>query len=218
MKNITSIGMFAAIAFAVGMTGISLSDGTILLHDSTPSANVDGAAIQGHIEVIHTDADGNVKTYIQTDNSIMNDGRNCTAMLLFGQNDGCNAATAANMGKFTVIGITNSSTTLPDSTAQSTLPTEPQTDGLARKAGTLGTFTEATATFGATATQRISATFTYTDTASNTIGAAGLFNDTVIDTASAFALKKFPSNVTMAQNDQLTVNWDISISGTDAIQ
>jgi len=43
-----------------------------------------------------------------------------------------------------------------------------------------------------------------------------LFNSTSGADA-AFALKNFPSNVTMNNGDQLTVNWDITISGSDAV-
>jgi len=215
MKNATSIGMLAAIAFAVGMVGINFSDGTFALQTSTPTATSDGGSILGHIEIIHTDSEGNILSYQQTDNAIVNDGRNCTAMLLFGTNTGCRASNAAGLGKYTVIGVGNG-TALSGSTSQLLLNGEISDNNIARTTGTLGTFTNATATSDP-ATQRITAVFTWQGGSSNTINQAGLFNSTSTGTStSTFALKNFPSSVVMNTNDQLTVNWDISIDGTDA--
>ena len=219
MKNTTGIGMLAAIVFAVGMAGINLSDGTIELQSNTASSYSEGAGILGHIEVIHTDSEGNILSYQQTDNAIVNDGRNCTAMLLFGQNSGCTAGTAAALGKYTVIGISNGSA-LADTTLNTALPAEITGDDLEAVAGTLGTFTNSTADSDP-AIQRISNQFTYDSAASqtgNTINAAGLFNQTSIGAdRGVFALKNFPSSVTMNPGDQLTVNWDITIDGSDDI-
>lgn len=215
MKKATSIGMFAAIAFAVGMTGINLSDGTIVLQNS-PSATADGASILGHIELIHTDKEGNILSYQQTDNAIVSQGRACTAMLLFGENTECPAATKTDIGNYTTIGIGNGSLLAADTTAQA-LNSEITGDGLARALGTLGTYT-ATSGTGTDATQRITKQFTYTGSQSgNVISQAGLFNSTTISSDSTFALKNFPSNVTMNNGDQLTVNWDITVSGSDAV-
>lgn len=50
----------------------------------------------------------------------------------------------------------------------------------------------------------------------NTVNQAGLFNSTTAGaTSSAFTLKNFPSSIAINTNDQLTVNWDITIDGTD---
>ena len=204
--------MLAAIAFAVGMTGINLSDGTIALQN-TPSSAAEGASILGHIELIQTDREGNILSYQQTDNAIVSEGRSCTAMLLFGPNSECPAGTAAGLGNFTAIAIGNGTLLAADTTANS-LNSEITGDGLERVFGTLGTYT-ATSGSGTDAVQRITNQFTYTGSqANNVISQAGLFNSTSgADTA--FALKNFPSNVTMNNGDQLTVNWDITISGSD---
>lgn len=211
MKKTTSVGMFAAIVFAVGMAGISFSDGSLKLQDNTPASTMDGGSITGHIEIIHTDKDGNIRAYMQTDNAIVNDGRNCTAAVLFGYNTGCTDTTP---GPYNVIGVGNG-TALSGSTSQLLLNGEITGDGLSRVAGTLGTFTNATANSDP-AVQRISTVFTYSGSqGSNPINQAGLFNGTGSPT-STFALKNFPSTVNMNTNDQLTVNWDITIDGTDA--
>lgn len=214
MKNATNIGMLAAVAFAVGMVGVNFSDGTFMLQSDAPVATTDGGSILGHIEIIHTDSEGNILSYQQTDNAIVNDARNCTAMLLFGANSGCRAADASGLGKYTVIGVGNG-TTLSGSTSQLLINGEVTDNNISRTTGTLGTFTNSTATSDP-ATQRISATFTWQGGTTNTINQAGLFNDTsTASTTSTFALKNFPSSVAMNTNDQLTVNWDISIDGSD---
>lgn len=217
MKNATGIGMLAAITFAVGMVGLNFSDGAFDLQSNTASSYSEGSSILGHIEVIHTDNEGNILSYQQTDNAIVNDGRNCTAMLLFGANDGCTAATAAGLGKYTVIGISNGSS-LAATTANTVLPAEITVDGLVAVAGTLGTFTNSTSN-GDPAIQRISNQFTYNGTQTgNPINAAGLFNQTATGAdRGVFALKNFPSTVSMNPGDQLTVNWDITIDGSDAV-
>ena len=215
MKKATSIGMFAAIAFAIGMTGINLSEGIITLQN-TPSATSEGASILGHIELIHTDSEGKILSYQQTDNAIVSEGRACTAMLLFGANSECNAASATGLGTFRAIAVGNGSLLAADTTANA-LNSEITGDGLERVLGSLGTYT-ATSGTGTDATQRITNQFTYTGSqAGNVISQAGLFNSTTVGTDIAFALKNFPSNVTMNNGDQLTVNWDITISGSDAV-
>jgi len=216
MKYSTNVGMLMATVFAVGMVGINFSDGTITLQSNTASSTSEGAGILGHIELIQTNSEGNIISYQQTDNQIVNDGRNCTAMLLFGTNSGCTTAAGAPFAKYTVIGLSNG-TALSTSTANTVLPAEITVgDGLNAIAGTLDTFTNATAD-GGTATQRITHQFTYDTAASqsgNVINAAGLFNQTALGAdRGVFAMKNFPSSVTMNPGDQLTVNWDITISG-----
>lgn len=206
--------MFAAITFAVGMTGISLSDGTIVLQN-TPSSTIDGASILGHIELIQTDKDGNIISYQQTDNAIVSEGRACTAMLLFGANSECNAASPTGLGTFRAIAVGNGTALAADTTATE-LNSEITGDGLERVLGTLDTYT-ATSGTGTDATQRITNQFTYSGSPGNEINQAGLFNSTTVGTDTAFALKNFPSTVTMNPGDQLTVNWDITISGSDAV-
>ena len=220
MKNATGIGMLVAITFAVGMVGINFSDGVFDLQSNTATSYSEGAGILGHIEVIHTDSEGNILSYQQTDNAIVNDGRNCTAMLLFGANTGCTAGTATALGKYTVIGISNGSA-LAATTANTVLPAEITVgDGLNAVAGSLSTFTNSSANSDP-AVQRITTQFTYSSSATQTanpINSAGLFNQTALGAdRGVFALKNFPSSVSMNPGDQLTVNWDITIDGSDAV-
>jgi len=217
MKNATSIGMFALIAFGVGMVGINFSDGSFVMQNSTPTSTMEAGTILGHIEIIHSDSEGNILSYQQTDNAIVNDGRNCTAMLLFGTNTGCTSANAAALGKYTVIGVGNGSA-LAATTLNTVLNGESVGDGLTAATGTLGAFGNSTANSDP-ASQNINFQFAYIGSqASNPISQAGLFNSTTIGAdRGVFALKNFPSIVTMNSGDLLTVNWDITIDGSDDI-
>ena len=161
----------------------------------------------GHIEVIHADSEGNILGYQQTDNIIVNDGKNCTAMLLFGGTthnlpggEGCRAATASGLGNYNVIGVGNG-TALPGGNKILELTNEIDgLNGIVRTVGTLGAYTNSTGDSG-TATQRITAQFTWLGNSAD-VNQAGLFNQTTINAASStFALKDFPSTVSMNTDD-----------------
>ena len=221
MKNSKNIGIIATVVLAIGMVGFSFSDGVIGLENDVPLDTLDGTVMSGHLEIIQTDSEGNIKSYQQTDNAIMNVARNCVAGILFGTdaNSLCGGTTP---GKYTIIGLNNGTAFGSDDNTKTAMTGEVSVtgDGLRRDEPTPVVTEQATAT-GATlgaATARISATFVYTGAQSpNTISSAGLFNSTTIGTNDVFAIKDFASPVAMSTNDQLTVNWDITISGTDDI-
>ncbi len=222
MKNSKNIGMLAIVMFSVGMVGFSLSDGVIGLGDNVSLATMEGAIMTGHLEVIHSDQYGNIISYQQMDNAIMNIARNCVANMLFGPtaNDVCTDDTP---GVYNVIGIGNSSAIVTDNNQLEALVGEITVgDGLRRADPTTGpTVTgtaDATGATGGASTTQISATFTYTGSqASNPIASALLANSTTPITGDVFAIKDFATVVNLNTNDLLTVNWDISISGSDAI-
>lgn len=205
--------MLTAVAFAIGMVGFNLSDGTFALQSDAPST-MDGASIMGHMEIIHTDSEGNILSYQQTDNAIVNQGRNCTMILLFGSaaNTACNGE---NIGTYTVVGIGNGSALAVDTTVE-VLNGEIADNNMARADGIVTVSEQSDASSHAdTAIGRISAQFTWLGGTTNTVSQAGLFNQTSSTDDGTFALKDFPSNVAMNTNDQLTVNWDITIDGSN---
>jgi len=210
--------MLAAVVFAVGMVGFNLSDGTITLIDDVPLATMESGMFSGHLEIIHTDKDGNILSYQQTDNAIVNQGRNCAANMLFGPlaNTACDAISP---GVYNVIGISN--VTFAGNNQSEDLTSEIESgDGLTRADGALtgeSQLEAATGVTGDVSKTLITAEFTYTGTQTgNPVQAAGLFNSTTVANDSVFALKNFPSVVNMNNGDKLTVNWEISISGTDS--
>lgn len=217
MKNATNIGMLTAVVFAIGMVGFNLSDGTIALQNNTPASTMEAGSIMGHMEIIHTDVDGKIISYQQTDNAIVNEGRNCVAVLLFGPlaNTSCDDQSP---GVYTVVGIGNGTLPSAGDTTQSDLGTEIADNNMARADASV-TVSQQSASVATSdpAVARVSAQFTWLGASTNTVNQAGLFNQTTTGpTSGTFALKDFPSAVAMNTNDQLTVNWDITIDGSDA--
>jgi len=214
MKDAKNIGMLTAVVFAIGMVGFNLSDGTFALQSDAPTSTMDGASIMGHMEIIHTDSEGKILSYQQTDNAIVNQGRNCTAVLLFGY-AGNQVCGGSNVGTFTVVAIGNGSAL--SNTQTENLNTEIADNNMARGDGIV-TVTQVSASTADSdpAIARVSSVFTWLGLTTNTVTQAGLFNSTTLSGDGTFALKDFPSNVAMNTNDQLTVNWDITIEGSDA--
>lgn len=216
MKDAKNIGALTAVVFAIGVAGFSFSDGLSLLQSDVSSSTMEAGALMGHMEIIHTDANGNILSYQQTDNAIVNEGRNCTAMALFGagSNTSCDDETP---GPYNVVGIGNGSALTVDTTA--TALNGEITDNNMARANAVVTVSQVSAATASSdpAVARISAVFTWQGETTNTVSQAGLFNQTTVANDSTFALKNFPSNVAMNTNDQLTVNWDITIDGSDAV-
>ena len=212
MRNLNTVGLLAGIALAVGMIGVNIADGTFVVFDKTSDVYQEAGMFLGHLEIIQTNADGNIIRYMQTDNAILSEGENCIARDLFGT--GAGTSCTADPGVFDVIGL-DDTTTVGSSQDALTLPSELTGNGLDRAAGTVSSQQEATGG-GGTNIARIANTFTYTGGPAQSVLAAGLFNDTASASSAIFAMKNFPSSVTLNTSDQLTVNWDITISGTEA--
>ena len=214
MKDAKNIGALTAVVFAIGVAGFSFSDGLSLLQSDVPSSTMEAGFLMGHIEIIHTDSEGNIISYQQTDNAIVNEGRNCTAMALFGpgSNTSCDDHSP---GPYNVVGIGNG-TELTENTTATALIGEITDNNMAR-ANAVVTVSQVSAatTDEGNAVARVSAVFTWQGGTTNTVNQAGLFNQTAISGDSTFAIKDFPSAVAMNTNDQLTVNWDITISGSN---
>lgn len=214
MKDKNTIGMLAAVVFAVGMVGINVTDNSFDVFMQTSDTPIESGFLMGHLEIIHTDSDGNVKAYIQTDNRIQNDGERCVAFDLFGT--GASDICTTDPGTYRWIALDDTSVTTLDSNSTA-LVSELAVNGLSRAvADSVTVQTESKEAGASTQVVRISKTFTHTAVGPQTVLAAGLFNMTLDTTnESMFAGKDFPS-VSLGLNDQLTLNWDITISGSDA--
>jgi len=85
MKRQTTLAMFGilfAAVMALGMISVSGFSQSIFVA-STDTKVVNHIGMMGHITFTTTDQDGNILSYIQTDNLIVNTGENCTAESLF---------------------------------------------------------------------------------------------------------------------------------------
>lgn len=213
MRNLNQIGLLTGIALAVGMIGVNIADGTFTVSDKTSDVYQETGMFSGHLEIIHTDADGNILTYLQTDNAIISKGENCAAQDLFGGTAGGTGATScpSDPGIFDVIALTNTAAAGVDAL---TLTGELTGSGLDRLAASSVAATTTAAGLGVDNITRLSVTFTNTG-GSQDVSGSGLFNQTTLAGSAIFAQKDFGTSVTLATSDQLTVNWDITTGGND---
>ena len=84
MKTIHSTGIIASIALVAGLFGGSFVD-VLSIEQDQGYSTTEASAFLGHVTVIHSDKDGFVKHYSQSDNLITDEGLNCAPVALFGE-------------------------------------------------------------------------------------------------------------------------------------
>ena len=82
MSDKRAIALVVVVAFA-GIFGASQA-GIFALTDENPTTTT--MRYLGHVTAVVYDSNGNIKSYFQTDNIIVDHGRSCTADLVFGTN------------------------------------------------------------------------------------------------------------------------------------
>lgn len=194
MKKYTVLALFAAI-MAVGGTlaanGLSATPFFIAQSAKTLDSNM---PITGHVTMVVTDPNGNVKAYRQMDNIVVNAGETCTGARLFGDQLKCSGTAF-----FNYIGIGTDATA--EAAAQSALIAETNT----RQQDTTNTLTNSS---GPGATSVLAGTFAFTSTQS--IQESGLFDTSSINTGHMFARKTISPAVNVANGDSLTVTWTVT--------
>lgn len=83
MKRTTSIVLFASIFAIAGTLGFSGNSATSLMIAAEPQTQ-ENVGMLGHVEYKVLDEMGNVKAYMQNDNIVVNDGKDCVAEKIFG--------------------------------------------------------------------------------------------------------------------------------------
>ena len=81
MSDKRVIALVVVVAFA-GIFGASQA-GIFALTDANPTTATTMRYL-GHVTAVVSDSNGNIKSYFQTDNIIVDDGRNCATDLVFG--------------------------------------------------------------------------------------------------------------------------------------
>jgi len=103
MKRNTTIVLFASIfAVAVGTLGLSGNSATLMV--SAVPQSQEQVGMFGHVEYMVLDSSGNIVSYMQNDNVVVNDGEDCVAEDIFGADTTC-----IGTGNFDYIGIGNGS-------------------------------------------------------------------------------------------------------------
>ena len=111
MNRLKTIGLFAGI-FAIAIGAISLSDTSeSFFMVSTVPQSQESVGMLGHVEYTVRDASGNIKSYIQTDNIVTQEGKDCVAQTMFDTAETvgtCGATSEFNyiaIGNYSVAGI-----------------------------------------------------------------------------------------------------------------
>lgn len=222
MDRNTTYALFG-VTFAVvaaGMLGSNLltaQPSGIVAQDTSSSA---GMNMIGHVTTIVTDANGNIKSYRQTDNTVVNNGKDCVTKLLFGGGStggrgvaGLATCVGALTQPFNVIAVGNGTGAVTPATTDFRLAKEAGggSTGLARQTGTI-TYTNATGS--ASSTVLIQATFgplSGQRSAGTQVTESGLFNSTTDNstTGGMFAHQGI-SSIALNNGDSLTIKWTIN--------
>lgn len=207
------LALTAVMIVAIGLTGANFVTGSEMTEQEPygPSSNIDAGSVYGHVTVIHSDPDGNILSYAQTDNLVANDGKDCMAELIFGGTAGtaCDATTAS---AYNTIALFNGQSFPAEMNATGLLTVDITAAGLAITDGASLTPTENTPASGTDyvdgAGSQSDIAHTFTAGATQTVDGAALMNGSPFD--SVLAGQTF-TPVTLNNLDTLAVTWTITL-------
>ncbi len=226
MKTTYVVALIAAIS-AVSIGAIALNGFTVPL--AIASVSPESGTMMGHVEYVLRDSNGNIKTYVQSDNSVVDIGDNCVMSYAFnpseGDSDFCDATT--NGFRFIGIGNATATTTSEATTLTNQAPTVATStnDGLmAMRTDSALVFTNSTD--GGTVVIATESPFTFSTSSSTTnattVLSAGLFDATCTATAGICTAYASPQNmfsvqtisVAVGDGDSLSVTWTITVGNS----
>jgi len=210
MKRQTTLAMFGivfAAAIALGMVSVSGFSQPLFVASTTDAKAVSQMGIFGHITLTATDPDGKIISYIQTDNLIVNRGENCVAESLFNvTTDGNNACIGEGVTSdgFTYIAIGNGTVSVDVNNTKlaqevdRTQDIDPEVDS-SSGTGDPGS---------SSALVTLEGIFTASEALD--IDESGIFDAAGTDAGNMLARKTFNA-ISLAKDDKLTVEWEITI-------
>lgn len=230
MKTTYVVALIAAIS-AVSIGAISMNEFTVPL--AIASASPESGTMMGHVEYILRDADGNIKSYTQGDNMVVNRGDDCSIAYMFqptSTTGGADVCTNFNPAGFHFIGIGNGTITVDaaDTTlldAGATTVATSAADGLMSVRWDNNTAATASSN-GGTVVIATESPFTFSTsgaaTNATTVTAAGLFDNTCstqstttgVCTANTGVMNMFSAqsiSVAVSDGDSLSVTWTITV-------
>ncbi|MEK6947239.1 MAG: hypothetical protein AABX32_06555 [Nanoarchaeota archaeon] len=226
MKTTSMIALIAVISAA--SIGVVSMNGFSAIPFATASVSPESGTMMGHVEYVLYDADGNIKTYAQGDNMVVNQGDNCVIGYVFqpGNTFGTDNC-VSNANGFRFIGIGNATATVSATattlTDTATTVANSSTDGLMAMR-TDGTIVVTASSNGGTAVITTESPFTFTSGVNaTTVLSAGLFDKTCttvtngICTAYAADQNMFSVqaiNVPVSGGDSLSVTWTITVGNS----
>jgi len=216
MKNKNTIMVLSIIAVASAISVGAFSSSTTALALGNTNGASDGLVMQGHLEMIKTNSLGQIVSYQQTDNEIVEEGANCLLQTAFRSDffgTGSSTDCGGDPGVYNVIYIGDDATTFSAANTTATrtaitnatqMDTNPQADS-----------DEATITDhvggGAGANAVLSVTFQNVGGSLETIDQAAILNGTSTTTSKVLAYREF-NGIPLDDQDQLTINWTVEIT------
>ena len=213
----TKLALSAVMIVAIGLIGTNFVTGSEMTGLEKFGAISNSNTVYGHLTIIHSDLDGNILSYVQTDNLVAKNGKDCLSNQIFGNTD--TECTSAGTTSFNTIALFNAQTFPITMNAtgfdggvigagtDGLLETELTNSGLVVSVADSVT-NNANATSGGTGTKTdIKKTFTAGAAVSQVVNGAGLFNDAE---DAVLAAQVFTS-VTLNESDTLAITWTITI-------
>jgi len=210
MKRQTTLAMYGivfAAAMALGMVFVSGFSQPLFVASTTDAKAVSQMGIFGHITLTATDPDGKIISYIQTDNLIVNRGENCVAETMFNvTTDGNNACIGKGVttDRFTFIAIGNGTVSVDVNDTKLAEEVDRTQDEDPDVDSSVGTGDPG----DSSAIVTLTAVFVAGEAV--TIEESGIFDAAGEDAGNMLARKTF-NPISLAQDDKLTVEWEITI-------
>ena len=195
MSDKRAIVLVVVVVFA-GIFGASQA-GMFALMDANPTTAATTMRYLGHVTTVVSDSNGNIKAYFQTDNEVVNSGRNCATNLVFGTTIG--GSPACTFVDRMAIGTSSASLDIKKTALVD------ETDN--------GKTTALTATVITVALGGVHPVFEYTNTFDiqsgdngESVGETGLF-----DSADHMFARTLIGPVPVQTDDKITVTWTLII-------
>ncbi len=210
MKRQTTLAMYGivfAAAMALGMVFVSGFSQPLFVASTTDAKAASQMGIFGHITLTATDPDGKIISYIQTDNLIVNRGENCVAETMFNvTTDGNNACIGEGITAeaFTFIAIGNGTVSVDVNDTKLAEEVDRTQDEDPDVVSSVGTGDPG----DSSALVTLTAVFIAGEAV--TIEESGIFDAAGEDAGNMLARKTFDP-ISLAQDDKLTVEWEITI-------
>jgi len=210
MKTFTTVALMGVI-FAAGLGVATVSGVPVTLNQAGISTmEAESTGVLGHITLIATGPDGEIKEYRQTDNTVLTDGEDCLAQAIFSITSGTPDCEATS--KMTYISIGNGDTGSDGAGSEgSTQPADSAAalvNEIASDPQDSATLTPSTGSGSSTLISLaipINATFAITEA-----GLANSGNNGTDNAHDMLAAQEFNA-INLSNGDTLTVEWTIQL-------
>jgi len=231
MNRLKTIGLFAGIfAIAMGAISLSVTSESFFIAPTVPQSQVN-LGMLGHVEYTLKDPSGNIKAYIQADNIVTEEGKDCVAQVMFDSAetvDDCGSTTEFQyiaIGNFTVAGIPVVGTTAleADSGASNGCAVTGGTGGGEMSRKLIDPTFLSTGTVTVVTLDTVDNPFDFDINNATIVLQSGIFNgastqnangectDTTTDDMFAYQDLNGDTGITVSEGDSLSVKWTITV-------